>query len=471
MNLKEAQRIHCVGIGGIGISAIAKLLVVWGKKVSGSDAVHSEIVHEARMAGIRIMLGHNASNGGDAEVIIYSEAVPANNPERRAARERGILELSGAEALAQLTEGKRLIAIAGTNGKSTTTALLGLLLEAGGFDPTVIVGSKVKNFPLGNVRVGSSDWFVLEADEYQAKFLNLKPEIAVVTNIEEDHLDFYRDLDHIRETFGKFLERVEKNGKIFLNGDDVVSMSDLAHDRRGADTPLEARGAGGSYVIYGFDGAADYAAHDLEVREGRQWFRVVHKGKHIGDFSLRVPGKFNVSNALAAMSVALELGVGVDVCQAVLESFTGIWRRFEIVGEREGALIISDYGHHPTAIRETLAGARSFYPDRRLVLVFQPHHHHRTKALFHDFVKSFAGADVLVLPEIYAVRGREKSTDEVSSQDLVAAVRKEGTPPEVYYGGTLEETERLVTTLIKKGDVAIFMGAGNIDSLTRHMIS
>lgn len=457
MYLKDASKIHCIGIGGIGISAIAKLLVAQGKRVSGSDAVDSEIVREAGTAGVRIVWGHAAQNVGDAEVLIYSEAVPIDNAERVAARERGILELSGAEALAQLTEGKRLIAVAGTNGKSTTTALVGLLLEAGGFDPTVIVGSKVKNFPLGNVRVGASDWFVLEADEYQAKFLNLKPEVAVVTNIEEDHLDYYRDIAHIRETFDAFLARVRDSGRIFLNTDQLP--------------PLKIRGDEGSYVSYGFDGNADYVAHDLEVRDGRQWFSVMHKGKRVGDFSIRVPGKFNVYNTLAALAVAFELGVSVDACHAVLESFTGIWRRFEVVGERDGALIISDYGHHPTAIRETLRGARDFYPDRRLVLVFQPHHHHRTKALFGDFVKSFALADVLVITEIYAVRGREKNTDEVSSRDLVAAIHKEDVSKEVYYGGILVKTEHLITSLIKKGDIVIFMGAGDIDSLARRMVS
>lgn len=455
MHLNDASKIHCIGIGGIGISAIAKLLVAQGKRVSGSDAVDSEIVREAREAGVQVAVGNAAQNVRDAEVVIYSEAVPIDNAERVAARERGILELSGAEALAELTDGKRLIAVAGTNGKSTTTALVGLLLEAGGFDPTVIVGSKVKRFPLGNVRVGASEWFVLEADEYQAKFLHLKPEIAVVTNIEEDHLDYYRDLAHIRETFEAFLARVRDGGRIFLN----------------TDQPPPLRGGGGSYVSYGFDEKADYTARDLKVYEGRQRFSVIHHEKRIGDFSIRVPGKFNVYNALAALAVALELGVSVDACQSVLESFAGIWRRFEMVGKRDGALIISDYGHHPTAIRETLVGARAFYPNRRLVLVFQPHHHHRTKALFGDFVKSFALADVLVIPEIYAVRGREKNVDEVSSQDLVAAVHKEGTPHEVYYGGSLDETERLITSLIKKGDIVIFMGAGDIDALARRVVS
>lgn len=457
--LFEAKKIHCIGIGGIGISAIAKLLVAHGKRVSGSDAVDSEIMREAAEAGARTVVGHAAKNIGEAEIVIYSEAILEDNPERVEARHRGILELSGAEALAQITDGKRLIAVAGTNGKSTTTALLGLLLEAGGFDPTVIVGSKVASFPLGNVRVGKSDWFVLEADEYRAKFLNLRPEIAVVTNIEEDHLDYFRDLEHIRETFQGFLNRVREGGRIFLNADDESSINDLEHRRE--------------FMTFGAVGAANYLAKNIEVREGRQWFQLCRSGEHeqmVGEFSLRIPGRFNVMNAIAALAVALELGVSVDVCQAVLENFLGIWRRFERVGEKDGAIVISDYGHHPSAVASTLQAAREFYPDRRIVLVFQPHHHHRTKALFADFVKSFAAADVLVLSEIYAVRGRETGADEGDAQTLVRAVREFGKPSDVHYGGSLAETEKLVRALAKPNDLIIFMGAGDIDILSRRLV-
>ncbi|MBI4280883.1 UDP-N-acetylmuramate--L-alanine ligase [Candidatus Uhrbacteria bacterium] len=454
--LSGAKQVHCLGIGGIGISAIAKLLVAQGKKVSGSDATDSSLVEEARQAGIKTMIGHAEKNLGAAEVVIYSEAVPAENPERMAAVGRGIPELSGAEALAALTEGKRLIAVAGTNGKSTTTALLGLLLEAGGFDPTVLVGSKVPLFPLGNLRPGKSDWFVLEADEFQAKFLRLKPEISVITNIEEDHLDFFRDLDHIRETFQKFIDRT--SGRIFLNADDDRCLNDLAHQ--------------GEVITYGINGPADYLARNIVIREGRQWFDLLRTNRHeeiAGQFSLQIPGRFNIMNALAALSVALELGVSVEVGEATLAAFPGIWRRFERVGERNGSLIISDYGHHPTAVRVTLEAAREFYPDRRLVLVFQPHHHHRTRALFDEFVDAFAGADALVLSEIYSVAGREQAPP-MSSMELVEAVRAKGRPGLVYFGGNLRETEELLTTLIEPPDLVIFMGAGDIDGLARRMV-
>lgn len=455
-SLQEAKQVHVIGIGGIGVSAIAKLLVKQGKIVTGSDATDSSIVQEANWAGVKTVIGNSEENIGTAEAVIYSEAVPEDDAERRGARVRGIPEYSGAAALRELTKDKRLIAIAGTNGKSTTTAMVGLMLEAGGFDPTVIVGTKVPSFPLGNVRVGKSDWFVLEADEYQAKFLQLSPEVAVVINIEEDHLDFYRDINHICETFQSFLKNVRSGGKIILNADDVHCVDDLVHERKP--------------ITFGIEAAADYAAQNISVREGRQWFTVQHDKKEIGEFSLCIPGKFNVMNALAAITAAREVGVEVEAIAATLETFLGIWRRFERVGERDGAIIVSDYGHHPTAIRGTIQAAREFYPGRRVVLVFQPHHHHRTKVLFHDFVKSFAGADVVILPEIYAVRGREQDTKQVSSEDLAKATREAGKVSEVHDGGTLEETEQLLETLIDSNDVVIMMGAGDIDLLARKLV-
>lgn len=453
--LNDAKKIHVVGIGGIGVSAIAKLLVKTGCTVSGSDLQDSEIAQEAARAGVKIAIGHQANQVGDAEALIYSEAVPRDNSERVAAREKGVPEYSGAEALAEITKGKRLIAIAGTNGKSTTTALVGLLLEAAGFDPTVIVGSKVPNFELGNVRVGKSAWFVLEADEYQSKFLQLAPEIAVVTNIEEDHLDYFHDLAHIRATFEAFLNRVEKKGTIILNADDPESVEDIARYRR--------------MKTFGIQNAADYSAKNIAVRAGRQWFEMWKSDVVVGEFSLQIPGRFNIMNTLAALAAAFEVGVSVEVARAVLEKFYGIWRRFERVGEYNGATVISDYGHHPSAIRGTLAAAREFYPGHRIVLVFQPHQHHRTQALFKQFVDSFAGADVLVLADVYHVPGRDEN-EEVGSENLANSARAIGKPQEVHYIGDLKKTEALVRKLSKPEEIIICMGAGDIDVVARNLV-
>lgn len=452
MTLLKAKHIHVIGIGGIGVSAIAKLLVRRGHGVTGSDVNDSEIVREAAAAGIKTVVGHRAENLGAAEVVIYSEAVPRDNPERAAARERDLPEYSGAEALAELTKGQRLIAVAGTNGKSTTTALLGLLLEAGGFDPTVIVGSKVPSFEQGNLRVGQSDWWVLEADEYQAKFLHLHPEMAIVTNIEEDHLDFFRDLAHIQETFQKFLDQ---SGQVILNVDDRSCANDLSC---------------AAAVTYGIKNKARYEARDLEIVDGTHGFTLMRDDEKIGRFALGIPGRFNLMNALAALTAALELGVKAAVAKKVLASFKGIWRRFEKVGEKNGAVIISDYGHHPTSIRGTLEAAREFYPGRRVVLVFQPHHHHRTKAFFHRFVDAFSGADVLILPEVYTVPGRDEG-GEVGSENLVKSALASEKISEVHFGGTLEKTEKLVRKLMKPGDVILVMGAGDVDRVARNLIN
>lgn len=449
-----AKKIHVVGVGGIGVSAIAKLLAKTGCTVSGSDLHNSEIAQEAAAAGVKVMIGHQKDHLGDAEALIYSEAVPRDNPERVAAREKDRPEYSGAEALAEITKGKRLIAIAGTNGKSTTTALVGLLLESAGLDPTVIVGSKVPNFSLGNVRVGKSEWFVLEADEYQSKFLQLAPEFAVVTNIEEDHLDYFHDLAHIRETFGVFLNRVAKKGTVILNADDPQSVEDIARYRR--------------MKTFGIQNAADYLAKNLVVRDGRQQFEVWKGDLLVGEFSLSIPGRFNVMNALAALAVAFEVGVPVDVAQGVLKKFSGIWRRFERVGEYNGATIISDYGHHPSAILGTLAAVREFYPGKRIVLVFQPHQHHRTQALFKQFVESFSGTDVLVLADVYHVPGRDEN-EEVGSENLAKSARASGKPAEVHYTGNLQKTEAFVRDLAKPGDIVICMGAGDIDVVARRL--
>jgi len=461
MNLGDRTSVHCIGIGGIGISAVAKLLAARGVKVFGSDETESEITRDAATAGISVLIGHRAENvSSEISAVIYSEAVPFDNPERVAARERGIPELAGAEVIGALTGEMRAIAVSGTNGKSTTTAILGLILEAAGWDPTVIVGSKVKSFPLGNVRVGKSDWLVLEADEYRAKFLNYSPEAIVVTNIEEDHLDFYHGIRDITEAFQKFVSRARPGGLVCLNADDAAS-NDISCDA----------GSGCRLATFGMETPADYLARNLRVEQGSQRFDILRTSGHeerLGEYTLRIPGRFNVMNALAAASCALELGIGPEIIRGVLEKFPGIWRRFEVVGEREGATIVSDYGHHPTAIRGTLSAAREFYPGRRIVLVFQPHHHRRTRALFDQFAESFKGADLTILADVYDVAGREEG-DRVPTDELVAAAKKEGAA--VLCGGSLDATRKVVEEQARPGDVVIIMGAGDIDTIARHLVS
>src|SRR5688572_10391167 len=335
--LDSASRIHVIGAGGIGVSAVARLLRHEGKEVTGSDVSRNETVDELIAAGIPVAVGHKAENLPEgADLVVYSGAVPPTNPERIAASQRGLRQLSYFEFIGEFSKERWTIAVSGTNGKSTTTAMLGLMLERGGLDPTVIVGSKVRTFPGKNLRLGESKYFVIEACEHEANMLKLHPKMIVLTNIEEDHLDFYRDLGHIRDTFMEYVHALPSDGKLVLNADDHVSFYEL-----GPTVP---------FVTYGMENPADYKASDLSVGNGRQMFRIARtkdgSAEQLGGFELGVPGKFNVMNALAAATAALELGCPVEAVASTLREFTGIWRRFERAGERGGAAIISDYGHH-----------------------------------------------------------------------------------------------------------------------------
>lgn len=467
MDLGSLKRVHCVGIGGIGMSAIAKYLKVKGVAVTGSDAAHSDITHE--LIAMNIPVAVPASQSGVprmADLLIYSEAVPTENPDREAARTRGVPERSGGEFLGILTAGMKTVAIAGTNGKSTTTAMIGLILEAAGVDPTIIVGSKVPSLPMGNVRVGASEWLVLEADEYRAKFLQYAPYLAAVTNIEADHFDFYSGIDEITKAFQQFIEHVPDSGIVILNADDPVSRNDLH--------------PAGPPVTYGFNGNASLVAEDIVVQAGRQRFRVRHTeghGKVLGEVTLRVPGRFNIMNALCATAVGLSLGVRFDIIAETLARFPGIWRRFEYVGkvpqrvlparEPDRPIVISDYGHHPTAITGTIAAAREFYPGRRIVLLFQPHQHTRTARLFDQFAGSLRTPDLAVVSDVYAVSGREEG-ETVKSADLVAAANREGA--QALYGGDLDSSAQTLRSHLRPGDVVIVMGAGDVDRVARDLV-
>jgi UDP-N-acetylmuramate--alanine ligase len=452
--MKLPQHIHCIGIGGIGVSGIAKLLHALGVRVSGSDATASPITDELTSLGISVAIGHDAGHlPKEAGIVIFSEAVPSENPERVDASERGIPVLSAAEFLGAYTADKRTIAVSGTNGKSTTTAMLGSILVAAGMDPTVILGSSLSTFPLGNVRVGKSDIVVLEADEYRAKYLNYHPEMIVLTNIEEDHLDFFADLTDIVETFDQYLGNLRPGGTVILNADDMVSAHELH--------------AEGNILTYGIVQEADYNAKHVATSPGAQQFELHTKDALLAACTLPVPGRFNIANALAAATAAHTLGVSPTVIAEALAAFPGIWRRFEIVGERNGATIVSDYGHHPTAIRVTVSAAREFFPHRRIVLVFQPHQHNRTARLFEDFVAALHAPDIALISDIYHVTGREETT-EVTAKGLAEAA---GRPDAVFYSGTLGETQKKAESILLPGDVVIVMGAGTIDEVARGLVA
>ncbi|MDP3244493.1 MAG: UDP-N-acetylmuramate--L-alanine ligase [bacterium] len=453
MDFDKIKKIHFIGLGGIGTSAVAKFFKLRGAEVSGSDLEKTEITDDCEALGIKFFLGHQEDNvPADANLIVYSDAVPQNNPEREQAAKLGITQMSYAEVLGEISKTKRTIAVSGTNGKSTTTAMLGLILEAAGFDPTVIVGSKVKTFAYGNLRIGKSDWLVVEGDEYRAHMLYLRPEIIVLTNLEEDHLDFYKDLDDIIEKFRQYVQLLPDKGCFLLNNDDLGCQKLLMT----LDESISKKA-----YYYGLDG--NYEVSDISFDDEVTKFKV----NYSLDTSLHLPGIFNVYNALAAGACALRLDIPAKIICKTLADFSGIWRRFEKVGQYNGALIVSDYGHHPSAIKQTIRGARDFYPGQRIVLVYQPHQHNRTKVLFNDFVEALKLPDVLILSEIYNVAGRVAEEDkDVSSKKLIDTIKKEN----AFYGGDLEKTEQLTRETIKPNDVVIIMGAGSIDQVARKLV-
>ncbi len=438
----DAKHVHIIGVGGIGTSAVAKWFKFHGATVSGSDMAMSPILEELLERGITAKVGHFADNiPSDCELVIYSSAIPATNPERQTANERGIKEWSYPKFLGKLAATKKTIAISGTNGKSTTTAMIASILIEAGLDPTVIVGTKVPGWHDGNLRIGHSNWFVVEACEHMANMLQIRPDIAVITNIEEDHLDFYRDLTHIRETFQEWIDCKETCLEVVLNRNDAESAK------------LKAK-----YVSY----------FDFSSRETLNGFQRFETGGV--DVELRIPGSFNAANASAALAVAHIAGIDDDIALKALRAFSGTWRRFESLGEYKGANVYSDYAHHPTAITGTIQAFKEFFPARRLLVVFEPHQHSRTAELFEEFAASFDATDALILAEVYEVAGRTEEKT-VSSADLAEAIKSRNTVNDISFAKTYEELDALIQNQLQENDILVFMGAGTIDGFARRLIA
>ncbi len=451
MFIDSYKHIHCVGIGGIGISAIAKFLLAHGKSVTGSDASASSITRDLEARGLKITIGHVADNlPADADLVVYTEAASEDNLERAEAKQRGLKQLGHFDFLGELSKEYRTICVTGTHGKSTTTAMTGLIFEAAGLDPTVFVGSLVPGWKDGNLRFGKSDILIIEGDEYKKKMLKLHPETTLITNVEADHLDVYTDLNDIEQSFHQLGRQTSQT--VFLN-----VFEQARH-------------------IYSGEGQAKEKLFGTELLGHRQfpcfWHRhhaqrdIDNGWQRLGGIELQVPGEFNMLNALGARALAREYGINDDVTRRALKAFTGIWRRFEKVGELNGATIISDYGHHPTAIKATLTAAKEFYPGRRLVLLFEPHQHSRTKDLFDDFVTSFDQADVAIISEIYHVAGRVADEDDVSSKHIVDQIGS----PQVSYAKNLVAAEAQLRSIIERDDIVIVMGAGDIDKVARNLV-
>ncbi len=441
---KRIQSIHFVGIGGIGMSGIAEVLLNLGYRVTGSDLVESETVARLRSLGCRVAIGHRMENIEEPHVVVISSAVRANNPELIEARHRNIPVIPRAEMLAELMRLKYGVAIAGTHGKTTTTSMVAALLASGGLDPTVVIGGKVNSLGT-NAQLGQGDFLVAEADESDGSFLRLSPTIAVVTNIDPEHLDFYRDLEHLQETFLAFVNKVPFYGAtiLCLDAPNVQALIPKVEKR---------------IITYGLSTQADYHAVGVELDGFSSTFTARGMGEDLGRFRLQMPGRHNVSNALAAIAVARELDIAVARVREGIEGFSGVQRRFQVKSDAGGILLIDDYGHHPQEVRATLAAAKEGF-GRRTVVVFQPHRYTRTRDLLDDFYTAFNQADVLILMEIYPA-GEEKIPG-VSAHLLLEGIRAHG-HREVMLVPEREEIPALIERIAQPGDMVITMGAGDV---------
>ena len=463
--LPSFSHVHCVGIGGIGVSGVARFCKAHGKGVSGSDLSGSELTDALVREHIEVHLGPSDASWipVGCDLLVYSEAVPADAPERQEAERRGIRQLGHFGFIGELSKDFRTICISGTNGKSTTTAMVGRIFEAAGMDPTVFVGSLLPDWSLGNVRVGESDILIVEGDEYKKKMLALHPEVTLITNIEADHLDVYKDLQDIEESFHQLCEQTTR--LVFLNPHDRDRGIVCGHEQAEARLFGEALHQGRRKTQAGSQSLA------MEARI----LPLLPFKKKVGELILQIPGEFNMMNALGAVALGEAFGIDFEIMRKTLEDFTGIWRRFERVGEFQGAPVVSDYAHHPTAIKGTLKAAKEFFPGKRIVALFEPHQHSRTKELFDDFVTSFDDADVLILSEVYGVAGRTEVKDQVSSEDLLVAVEKhqevKGVQSDRYFVSDLKDAEEKIRELAQEYDVILVMGAGNVDKVARNLVS
>jgi UDP-N-acetylmuramate--alanine ligase len=443
---RKTKHIHFVGIGGIGMSGIAELLLNLGYKVSGSDLSSTAITQNLARLGGTIYQGHRSEMIEGANVVVTSSAIPPDNPEVVRARESNVPVIKRAEMLAELMRLKKFgIAIAGSHGKTSTTSMVSWMLSYAGLDPTIVIGGKVDALG-GNAKLGEGEFLVAEADESDGSFLKLSPVVEVITNIDLEHLDYYRDLDHIKATFLQFIEKIPFYGAVIVCLDDE-SIADIL-------PAIKKR-----TITYGLTSQSDIYGEDISWQEGRVHFTVRNAAGVLGRLDIAPPGIHNVYNALAVVCVGVELDLPFEKIQGALHSFAGVQRRMQKKGEIDGITVVDDYGHHPTEIRATLAAIKQAWPEKRLVVLFQPHRYSRTKALFSQFQTCFHKADYLVMTDIYAAS--EKPLEGVTSENLLAATMQHGQRRTRYIGRVEKMAEELLP-MLEKGDLVLTLGAGNI---------
>jgi UDP-N-acetylmuramate--alanine ligase len=448
------QHIHFIGIGGIGMSGIAEVLLNLGYQVSGSDLKETEITRRLKSLGGEIAYGHKGEHIQGAEVVVISSAVRPDNPEVLAARQALLPVIPRAEMLAELMRLKYGVAVAGSHGKTTTTSMVANVLAYGGLDPTVIIGGRLDKWG-SNARLGQGAFLVAEADESDGSFLHLSPSIAVVTNIDLEHLDYYKDLDQIQETFLDFLGRLPFYGLAILCLDDPNLPSLIPKLKK-------------RYRTYGLTAQADIQARDINLKGLSTQYRLYNAGKNWGEIHFKLPGLHNVYNSLAAIAVGFELEVPFIRIQEAFDSLEGVQRRFQVRGEYCGAIVMDDYGHHPTEIRATLNAVRGCWPDHRIVVVFQPHRFSRTKALFEEFTTSFYQADSLLLLPIYAAS--EDPIEGINSEYLMEGIKGKG-HREVRLFSNKAEVISSLQEMLKAGDVLVTLGAGDVWKIGQEIVS
>lgn len=446
------EKIHLIGIGGIGMSGIAQLFLAQGMRVSGSDLKHSRLIEKLKALGAEIFIGHSHANvKQDVDVVIYSSAIKQTNPELMIAHSREIPVLNRACALGLLANQKKTIAVTGAHGKTTTASLISHLLIKCALKPTVCVGGELFSLN-GNALLGEGNYFVLEADESDGSFLHLNPLYPVITNIDREHLEFYRNLEHITETFREFMNNTKDEGCIFCCYDDPGLMK--------ITSSLNKR-----FFTFGLSDQADIFAKDITMQDNKTCFNCIYQGESLGEVSLQIPGRHNICNALGAIAVGLELGLDFKSIQEALASYKGVRRRLQLKLKEKNILIFDDYAHHPTEIRASLEALNSF-KHKRILAVFQPHRYTRTKFLIEDFGSCFQGADLLIVTDIYAAS--EAPLAGVSARDICQKAR-EAKIKDVRFLSKNDILEHLLKE-IRSGDLVVVMGAGDIGRIADALV-
>ncbi len=451
MELDEIKKIYLIGIGGIGVSALAKYFLESAKEVYGSDLVKSDITEELEKKGIKVFYKHDENNIDESfDLVIYSSAVPENNPEFEKAQSLKIKTLSYFEFLGELSQKYKTIVVTGTHGKSSTTSLLAMIMIKAGLDPTVFVGTNIKDIA-SNFRLGKSDYLVIEGCEYNANMLKLSPYLIGIPSIDADHLDFYKNLDDIKNTFQKFIDKLKNKENLVYNGANQ-NINSLQKSSKALSVSLNSE--------------SDLRAQDIKKVDNGQNFDLYFKNENLINIETNLPGDYNILNILIASGLALKLGIKPEIISQAIKEFKGLWRRFEIIGEWNTNLIISDYAHHPEELKALLKGVREFYPQKKIVAVFQPHQEDRTQKLFNDFLDSFVDTDDVILYPIYEVKGR-RSDNAKSSEDLALELHQQK-GQNIFYINAYDKLKKHLENY--QDSLILIIGAGDIDNFARHYL-